>query len=97
MLGSNENISMQETSRLELKTRNKVQIELMRLMISNLSEQAESKWITEYGKRVSDILDHVDNVQIRELALSGKINESARLIQDRLAEEEDEFDQASVN
>lgn len=73
--------------RLDLKTRNKIQIELMKLMLPEITDEKELEWAEIYSKKVSDIIDHSDNDVIRQLALEGKITESAILLKWKLLHE----------
>jgi hypothetical protein len=84
MWESNQNTSVENINRLDLHTRNKIQIELMQIMLPEATEKAEYDWIIEYGEKVSEIIDHNENEEIRRLALDGKIHDSALKLKEKL-------------
>jgi hypothetical protein len=78
----------QDTEPIPLKERNTFQAKLMRKMfggdLKNKTPQekveTELDWASLYAKRVSDIIDHAEYQDIRDLIMSGKYEEAMELI-----------------
>jgi hypothetical protein len=65
-----------------------VQAVLMLLYCPDAKNDDLIEWAMKYSKRAGVIIDNVNNVEIRELALLGKMQESARLIKEILDKED---------
>lgn len=73
--------------RLDLKHRAELQIELMKQMIGeNPSPEEELAWVNEYGRKVSDLIDHHEHEDVRSLALEENYIEAAKLLSELLEE-----------
>lgn len=75
--------------RLDLPTRNRLQIEVIKMMLADGTLKTEMDWIKHpYSKIVSDVIDFPENFQIRNLALSGDFTKAAELLEPLLIERE---------
>ncbi len=72
---------------ISVKDRNLLHIEIMKLMLPELNNDTELEWMKENGGRVSEIIDNVDNEDVRELITSGNIFEASHLIKAILEKE----------
>jgi hypothetical protein len=86
-------IPKEKYSRLEIdvKERNLLHVEIMKLMLTEFNNDTELKWVKENGSRVSAIIDNTDNVDLRELILSGDKERAAQLIKYLLVKEDRDY------
>ncbi len=68
--------------RLELQYRNPLHAFLMRGMLGGKTRdhKAQEEWATEYGRKISDIIDTPAHEDIRTLAREGKYKEAAEMV-----------------
>lgn len=76
--------------RLEIEHRNPLQVFLLKKMLGERTHdhKAQEEWGSEYGRRISDIIDTPAHEDIRGLARAGNYEEAAKIIL-RILEEED--------
>jgi len=65
---------------ISVKNRNLLHVEIMKLMLPELNNDTELEWMKENGGKVSEIIDNVDNEEIRELIVSENLFEASHLI-----------------
>jgi len=73
---------------LELTVRNNLQKEVMKQMLGSehppFEDQAD--WAIKYAKKISELIDWHEHDEIRDLALDGNYEESAKLLIELLEE-----------
>lgn len=70
--------------RLDIKTRNELQKAVMALMLEEGYDfNDELNWVLKHGKEFSDLIDHEDGQDIRDLAKAGDYEEAAKLLIER--------------
>lgn len=77
--------------RLEIERRNPLQAFILRKMLGEKTRdhKAQEEWATEYGKRISDIIDTPAHEEIRAFARAGNYEDAAELVIKLLEEEND--------
>jgi len=65
-----------QEARLGLQERNTVQIKIMEKMLRSESTEEQLKWVEDYGKIVSDIIDDPKSIEIRKLIEEGDADET---------------------
>jgi hypothetical protein len=90
MLENLENNSPADKYRLELEYRNPLHAFVLRAMLKEKTRdhQAQEDWATEYGGRISDVIDTPAHEDIRVLAREGKYKEAAEMVM-KILEAED--------
>lgn len=77
---------------ISVRDRNLLHIEIMKLMLPELNNDTELEWMKENGGRVSEIIDNVDNEDVRDLIISGNIFEASHLIKTILEKENSDIE-----
>lgn len=77
---------------ISVRDRNLLHIEIMKLMLPELNDDTELEWMKENGGKVSEIIDNVDNEDVRELIISGNIFEASHLIKAILENEKSDIE-----
>jgi len=76
-----DNIAKTPKNPLEYGIKMGLQMHIMREFLGKNPTQEEAlKWIDQYAKKISDILDDENNKEIRELASQGNFLEASKLI-----------------
>lgn len=71
--------------RLELEHRNPLQAALMGKMLGAEAPVGDQlDWINKYGEKVSDLIDHHEHDEIRDLARDGRYEEAAEKLAELL-------------
>ena len=80
-----------DENRLEIQFRNPLQALLMKKMLGEKTRdhKSQEEWATEYGRRISDILDTPTHEDMRALARAGKYEEAANMVLEILKEEDE--------
>jgi hypothetical protein len=82
----NEGTTLEIPQRIPIEIRMPFQVELMKHMLGDRvsSHEAQDRWGENYGKAVSDIIDHEENQEIRKLIMEGKYADAAPLVVEKL-------------
>lgn len=82
-----ETLEYSKIDRLDLEHRAPLHIEVMKLMLGeNPTAEDELVWTTDYGKKISDLIDYHEHDEIRQLAMTGNYDQAAKLLKDLLEE-----------
>ncbi len=84
-LGEQSSLSFAaDSGRLPLKLRNQIQ----EVILLRLPEDQRGLWVENYAAEAAQIMDGSDDIsqQIRQLAMTGKIEEAAELLQSHLSQ-----------
>ncbi|MFA6430585.1 MAG: hypothetical protein WC229_01705 [Candidatus Paceibacterota bacterium] len=77
---------------ISVRDRNLLHIEIMKLMLPELTDDTELEWMKENGGRISEIIDNVDNGDVRDLITGGNIFEASHLIKTILEKENSDIE-----
>lgn len=73
-----EILEQPQTDRLELEHRNPLQILLMRKILGeDVSVGDQAEWMINNGQKISDLIDHHEHDDVRDLARAGQYEEAA--------------------
>ena len=76
---------LEKELRIPIEIRNPFQIYLMKEMgVKHGDIDKEIIWAEKYGKKISDIIDNLENSKIREHILSGNFKEAIKQIYEKL-------------